>query len=189
MRFLLIIILSITIFSCGGTENKTNNNIEEKIPLTEMDKEQLFKELNVLKSNLFDTVELKTNIEVAQQLLEGSKIYISKFSNEENIKDVTYRAVQASEALGKNEEAVTHLNMLIRNHPSDSSVVDWMFERAFIYDAKLNNKELAKKYYQEVVNNFPEHDFGVNAKARLQNIDMTDEELIEQFIKNNANQE
>ena len=57
--------------------------------------------------------------------------------------------------------------------------------RAFLYD-KMDSKEEAKKAIKEIIEKFPNHSSIENHKARLKTIDLSDEELMELFEKQNA---
>ncbi len=57
---------------------------------------------------------------------------------------------------------------------------------AFTIDDGLNEKGRAKQAYEEVIMRFPDHPFAKDARAMIDNLQYTDEELIERFKKMNA---
>jgi len=77
--------------------------------------------------------------------------------------------------------ALEYYNRIVKDYPQSENIVDTKFLIAFVYDAELNNKEKAREQYQAVVDEYPNHILGRNAKARLENLHMSDEELIEHF--------
>jgi len=81
--------------------------------------------------------------------------------------------------------ALEYYNRIINEYPEYENIIEVKFLIAFVYDAELRDKDKAREHYQSVADEYPNHVFGQDAKARLENLHMTDEELIEHFEKSN----
>ncbi len=83
------------------------------------------------------------------------------------------------------ESALNYYDRIIKDYPDYENIIEVKFLVAFVYDAELRDKDKARIHYQAVADEYPDNVFGKDAKARLENLHMTDEELIEYFEKNN----
>lgn len=81
--------------------------------------------------------------------------------------------------------ALDYYSRIVKEYPNSENIVDTKFLIAFVYDTELNDKEKAREQYEAVANEYPDHILGRNAKQRLQNLHMSDKELIESFEKQN----
>ncbi|MBK9175751.1 MAG: hypothetical protein IPM46_05315 [Flavobacteriales bacterium] len=59
--------------------------------------------------------------------------------------------------------------------------MDVLYMKALTLDDDLDRDGEAQVVYQQVINNFPEHPFARDAKAMIENLGLSDEELIAKF--------
>jgi outer membrane protein assembly factor BamD (BamD/ComL family) len=64
-------------------------------------------------------------------------------------------------------------------------VVVCYYQKGIIYQDDLKQLGAAKTAYEEVVRRFPDHVFGQEAKLMIDNLQYSNEELIERYRKQN----
>ena len=61
--------------------------------------------------------------------------------------------------------------------------------KGFIYETYLNDHAKAVSSYTKLIEKYPNHRLASDARASIDNLTMTEEELIEKFKKMNADKE
>jgi outer membrane protein assembly factor BamD (BamD/ComL family) len=100
-----------------------------------------------------------------------------------------FRCAGVHRTLGEPQETMKVYDRIISNYPGWRRLADTYYLRAFTLDNDLNQKGEAKTAYEEVINRFPDHPFARDAKQMIENLQYSDEELIEKFKKMNAEAE
>lgn len=121
--------------------------------------------------------------------LELRSVYLAfaeRFPLDTLVPEYLFRAASVSRSLGEPEETLKLYDRVIKNFPSWSKIADAYYLRAFTIDSDLGRKGEAKTAYEEVIQRFPEHKFAADAKQMIENLQYTDEELIERFKRMNA---
>ncbi len=96
-----------------------------------------------------------------------------------------FRAAGLSRTLGEPKTTLELYDRVIRDHPQWRRIPDAYYLRAFTLDNDLGQKGEAKTAYEEVISRFPDHKFAADAKQMIENLQYTDEQLIERFKKMN----
>ncbi len=181
MRTLLIPgLLAMLLVACGGDAAKapTAPTGSTTPPAPEMSVRIRAMEDSLFAKTVFDR-------RGAQALLDVYKAYAKAFPNDSMAPEYLFRAAGMSKGLGGPQEAVQLYDRIIKEYPQWSRLADTYYLRAFTIDADLKQKGNAKTAYEEVIARFPDHRFAKDAKAMIQNLQYTDEELIERFRRMN----
>lgn len=96
-----------------------------------------------------------------------------------------FRAAGVIRNLGEPQEGIVIYDRIIKNYPSWSRLVDAYYLKAFTYDNDLKMKGEAKTAYEDVIAHFPDHKFAAESRQMIDNLQYTDEQLIEKFRKMN----
>lgn len=187
----IIFIFSVLAFatSCNNEQNNPEENQESAIvDVAKYNEEELYNYILHLEENLLDTANnsLVPNKENSIKLLESSNNFAERFPDNTNRKSVIYKGVRAARGLEKYHEAIRLIDKILKEYPQDNQTVELLFEKAFINDENLGNKEEAKRIYTKISEEYPEHQFGQDSKARLITIDMTEEEFTNWLMEQNA---
>ena len=79
------------------------------------------------------------------------------------------------------EQGITLYDRIIKDYPSWKRLPDVYYLKAFTIDSDLDRKGEAKTAYEEVISRYPDHAFAKDARAMIDNLQYTDEELIQRF--------
>lgn len=96
-----------------------------------------------------------------------------------------FRAAGVYRTLGEPQSTLDLYDRIIKDYPEWRRLADTYYLRAFTIDNDLQKKGEARTAYEEVISRYPEHKFAADAKQMIENLQYTDEQLIEKFKKMN----
>lgn len=191
-KIILITISSIVLlFSCNSepsTPNEETVTAEEQFMFTNLDSlddSELYAYMEELEKKIMNEDSLELSKSYSIKMLESAQKHVSKYTASKNRRDAARKGVRAAMGLNQDYEAIRLNTIIIDENPTDSTIIEEMNLRAFLFD-KMDSKEAAKKAIAEIIEKFPNHPSVENHKARLKTIDLSNEELMELFEKQNA---
>ena len=193
MKKLLIslLLISITLFSCNDEPTevaKSETTEKQSFETTNIDalsEAELFSRLEKIEKNLVDEESLEVSKKYSVLMLEAGKKHIEKFPESINRRESIRKASKAAQGLQQDYEAVRLLEIGISEFGNDTTIIEEMNVRAYLFD-KMDNKKKAREAYQEIIEKFPNHPSTEMHKARLSTLDMSEEELMKWLEKQNA---
>lgn len=117
----------------------------------------------------------------ALALLGVYKVFADSFPQDTMTPEYLFRAAGLSKALGQAAQGVTLYDRIIVNHPEWRKIASTYYMKAFTIDDGLNDTAAARIAYQQVIDRFPDHPFARDARAMIENLRYSDEELIARF--------
>lgn len=193
MKKIILITFSsaMLLFSCNSEPTKpveeTINPLEQFLEtnLDSLGEMELYYYMEELEKRLMNEDSLELSKAYSIKMLESAQKHASNFTKSEHRREAIRKGVRAAMGLNQDYEAIRLNTIIINENPTDSTIIEEMNLRAFLYD-KMNSKEEAKKAINEIIEKFPNHSSIENHKARLKTIDLSDEELMKLFEKQNA---
>jgi tetratricopeptide (TPR) repeat protein len=190
IKWTLIAMLSVFLFSCA--QNSADSEAEQPSGAKEtrvadpsgVSKEERLQRIKELEAEALSQGD-EPNQQVARKLM-GEYIDFVNFQHDDPlVPEYMFRAGTWANYLGRKKKAVELFESLHQNYPSYEKRVEALNMVAFIYDFELQEKEKAKEAYALLIKTYPDHPLANDARARLETIDMTDEEMIKYFEKKN----
>jgi tetratricopeptide (TPR) repeat protein len=182
-RIIIVGLLGLFLGSCGNNEEQkivqetVKSNIEKHRMLTA--------EIDSLE-NIFYNDSLQITETTSSALMQAYIEFSSQFiADQENTPVYLYKAAALARANNLPVKAIKYYSQIQNDFPGYIRNSEVAFLLAFTYDEDLNQKELAKEAYQEVVDKYPGDIWAIQSAERLKTIDMTDEELIQFFKEKN----
>ena len=168
-------LLALLITACGGGASD--------LPPTDDPAKLAAPEMGARIRAMEDTLFAKTVFDRrgAQALLDVYKAFAKAYSTDSMAPEYLFRAAGMSKGLGQPQDAVQLYDRIIKDYPSWKRNVDVLYMKALTLDDDLDRLGEARLAYQQVINNFPDHPFARDAKVMMQNLGLTDEELIAKF--------
>ena len=100
-----------------------------------------------------------------------------------------FKAADISVGLGNYEASINYINRLTKDFPKYEKVVEiWLF-KGFIYENYMDSHAQAVKAYEELILKYPNHRLAQDAQAAIDNLTLSEEELLEKFKKMNEQPE
>ncbi|MEO6882893.1 MAG: tetratricopeptide repeat protein [Bacteroidia bacterium] len=103
------------------------------------------------------------------------------FPNDSNAADCLFKAGEVSTAIGKYPQALSYYQTITGKYPTYKLIVESVFLQGYIYDSFLKDTAKAHIFYQEVITKYPNATFAQDAKAAIQNLGKSDDELVKEF--------
>lgn len=175
IAYIFLVLQALLWMSCG---NGSLTPEEEKQNLTE----KISKQEGKLK-------EADGNVIIprdAHDMLSLYHEFSEKFPNEKITPDYLFKAGQIAMSIGNYQKSIDYFDRIRKNYPDFDKSPESLFIIGFIYDSYLFKKGMAKEIYEEVIEKYPDHKFAEDAKASINLLTMTDEELIEMFKQKEA---
>ncbi len=172
--FTILIILSYQ--SCTNTDSAA-----DKTPAA--DKEKLVQEIKLLEDTLKAKADKQINRELARELVDKSVIFSEAFPEDELTPAYLFRAGNVAVGIGSFKEAVGYFEIIHQKYNSYDRAPDALFMEGFTYENHLNDKENAKRCYNDFLEKFPDDQLADQVRVVIENIDKTPEELVKSFQK------
>lgn len=165
MKHLLLIPAAVLLLcGCGGTSDKPTD-VQARIRAMED---------SVFESLTFDKRK-------AQGLVDVYKAYANSNPGDTMSAEFLFRAANVSKSMHEGEESLRLYDRIIREFPSWRRLPDVYYLKAFTIDSELGRKGEAFAAYEDVIGRFPDHPFAKDARAMMDNLQYSDEELIQRF--------
>ncbi len=136
---------------------------------------------------IFYADTFKMNTETGPALMQLYTDFAKMFvGDKEKTPEYLYKAAAMSRGVGLPMKAIKFYDQILMDYPNYSRCPEVAFLIGFTYDEDLKKPDLAKEAYNELISRFPDDYWAQQARYRLETVDMTDEELIEYFMKKNT---
>lgn len=129
---------------------------------------------------------LRMNDSTAAIVVKQYQDFAALFPDDPLSPEYLFKAGQVCNGLDRSVEAISILVDLVKKYPNFKKAPECVFMCGFIAESKLQDKELAKTYYQEVMANYPKSNLNVQAELAIQNMDKSLEGLVKEFEAKNA---
>lgn len=124
--------------------------------------------------------------EITARKLMGAYLDFATYQNQdERVPEFLFRAGEWARYIGRKKKAVEVFQQVYDTYPAYAKRVEALNWVAFICDFETGQKEEARAAYQKLATDHADHPLGKDAKARLETIDLSDEELIKKFREQN----
>ena len=184
--FALLLLVSCENETASTTEKELSP--QEKLDLTNTElltDIELFMYSEEVEKQLINQESLEISKKYSVKLLEAAQKHIDKFPKSEYRREMIRKGSRAAQGLNQDFEAIRMLEIIIAENTEDTTIIEEMNVKAFLYD-KMDKNEKAKAAYEEIIAKFPNHPSSANHKERLKTIHMTTEEMMEYFETKNA---
>ncbi len=80
------------------------------------------------------------------------------------------------------QEAIKYYESVFTNFPDDTNAPNALFMTAFLYANELGKLDSARENYQNFLSKYPEHEMAASAKAELDNLGVSAEEILQRKL-------
>lgn len=140
--------------------------------------QQLLDSLEINNTALAANPEANEVIALSAEQVSLAKKLLAHYEDSKAIDKWIFEGGKAGRTSARYEEAITLFKAYVERNPNGEKVAEAVFLTGFIYDEDLKDKARAKTCYERIVQDFPNHDLADDAKALMEQLYMTDEEII-----------
>lgn len=137
--------------------------------------------------NSIDLQNNKVDTEVGNNLIMMYTDFATKYPTDSLAPMYIMKAADVAANIGNPATAIEYLDKVITDYPSFEKRADCYFFKGFIYETVAHDLDKAKEAYTAFIEEYPSHPMVNNAKTIINNLSLSDEELIKMIMeKNNA---
>ena len=92
-----------------------------------------------------------------------------------------FKAVDVSMNLNEPQRTIYIIDKLVKEYPDYPRTQAALFIKAFIFETRYNNLDMAKKLYEQYLAMYPDGEFAESCRASIENLGLTPEELVKKF--------
>lgn len=175
---MIVVLAALGLSSCVEPTDQASKASDEAAT-----RDKLVQEIDSLEKDL--TAHLNFDVQMnrvrANEVLNKYRSYIMQHPRDSITAEYLFRAADLSVGLGNYDAAINYLNRLIKDFPNFDRIVEmWLF-KGFIYEAYMNNHGEAARTYKEIIARYPNHRLASDARAALENLTLTEEQLLEKL--------
>jgi len=186
MKNLLILALfGAFILSCSEDVEKEPEVVKKEKEWNRADYEKEKAEIIKLEDTLIKMGPDPNAKEYSQKLLLKTVEFAENYPGDEQAPDFLFMAARAANGLGQYTKSIKIIDRIIIKYENYDRLVEVYFLKAFTYDEDLNKKPEAKKVYVEIIEKFPKDPLAKEAKILLENLYLSDEEIIKKYQSQN----
>ena len=161
----------------------TNEAPEGKVDNGELDTASFLSEIKSLDSIMSSQMPEKKDIKKAMVIYQD---YATYFPDDSKTPNYLFKMSDLYLNVGNTEKSVNILTSIIEKYPNFEKIETIYFTRASHVDLDLRDTSLAKTYYQEFIEKYPESEYVNDAKIRFANVGLSMEDIIRNFEEANA---
>lgn len=178
---LFILACSVALLSACSNKQAEENETVSADPKTE-----LLNEIKTIEDELFANPNAELSKVKANELIQLYKGYVDNNREDANAAEYLFKAGEVAEGLEKHDVAIAFFNRVVKEYPEYTKRPEALYLTGFINETKLQKYGEAKTIYEQVIQEFPNHILAKNATHAIENLGMSDEELIQKFEAMNA---
>lgn len=185
-KFLMALSIVFALTSCGDS---TSTEAAEA-PSATTSKEELYtqkKEKLVALEAAVKADETYADVKQRQQLLALYAEFTNQYHQDEMAAEYLFRAGKLANEIGKPRRAIEFLMNAHDGYPKFDKRTEAAFLVGFIYENVLNDREMAQKAYEKVIELYPESSWAADAKASIALLYLTDDQKIKKFKEQQLN--
>ena len=179
MKYTFITAFGIAVFtlaSCGSSEEKGHEEVK-------MTRETMQSQIDSMEARLHARPEMEYATANATVSLYAD--FARNFPDDPKTPEYLFKAGEISSSMQQGKQAIDYFSTVYNKYPGYDKSAYALFLQGFIYESQLNDTAKARTVYEEVIRKYPEHKLAEDAKASIDNLGKSPEELIKEFEKKN----
>lgn len=172
MRRLYFSILFLSLLTACGQNGNDGQNA---------DADALSAEIKALEAQLLESGDASKNQEVAKELVAKTEAFAKANPTDKRVPDMLFKAADVANGAGNYGKAVQLWGQVWRSYPDHERAPMALFLQGFTFDSKLNDSQMATKYYQDFMKKYPNDSLTVQTKQLLEVVQVPPDQLIKKF--------
>ncbi|MBR9919471.1 MAG: tetratricopeptide repeat protein [Bacteroidetes bacterium] len=139
--------------------------------------------LDSLRAQLYDEENARIDYSKANQFIDVSEVYALAMPDNPESAGMIAEAAKVAGYVNAHGRALDLYNWVYTRYPDHPKAGQSLFMMGFIHDneEEYRDKDKAKELYEKFIANYPEDDFADDATFLLQNLNKSDEEILNAF--------
>lgn len=181
-------VFTLFVFLIMSACSDTLNDQKEVSNASTNNKEELAKSIEALEDSLTNVSVSLDAKSYSLELLRLSTQFVDEFPLDSRCAEYSFMGARAASGLGDYDKSIHIMETIKKVYGNYSQLPEVYFLCAFTLDEEMGKKEEARAAYTDLINKFPDDPLSAQAIVLLEQLYMTDEELIEMWSKQEQNQ-
>ncbi|MEA3445322.1 MAG: hypothetical protein U9R19_11435 [Bacteroidota bacterium] len=134
-----------------------------------------------IEKQLTEDTSMVLDKKVAMDLTGNYANFAENFPADSLAPHYLFKAGEMAMNLNMGSKSIMYFNKIVKQYARYKKLPEAIFLMAFVYENQMNNDKMATKLYKNFMNDFPNHILYKDAKASLDNMGKSLEELIKSF--------
>jgi len=150
-------------------------------------REQITAKITELEGKLYKSDPNNPQLDRPQavDVIRYYKQYADSFPEDSVTPEYLFKGGEVGIALQQHQLAINLFDRVVNAYSNHKRAPESLFLKAFVLDNYLQAKGQAKGVYEAVIAKYPDHKLAQDAEASIQNLYMSDEDLIKMFQEKN----
>ncbi len=162
--FLLFVIISLLISSCAKSPRDEAND-----------------KIIAIEKQLTEDTSMVLDKAVALDLTQQYANFAENFPADTLAPHYLFKAGEMAMNLSMGSKSIMYFNKIVKQYSGYKKMPEAIFLMAFVYENQMNNEKMATQLYQQFMDDYPNHILYKDAKASIDNMGKSLEELIKSF--------
>ena len=138
------------------------------------------KRIEKLEKQAFST-EKAIDPKVASDLVAAYCDFADANPEDAMAPEYLFKAMDVSMNLNEPQHTIYIIDKLLKDYPDYPRTQAALFVKAFIFETRYNNLDMAKKLYEQYLSQYPDGEFANDCRASIENLGLSPEELVKKF--------
>jgi outer membrane protein assembly factor BamD (BamD/ComL family) len=134
-----------------------------------------------LEASYYNKTNFTIDNKMANDLVNLYIAFAENYPKDTLSPEFFFQASRIAMNINQPQQAISCLEKVCTNYPNFNKTPQSLFIQGFIYDDKLKNFQKAKEIYTLFIEKYPTHELVKDAKASIENLGKSPEELIKSF--------
>jgi tetratricopeptide (TPR) repeat protein len=165
--------------ACGSNEQSDMVNTDIKL------RDSVFTSIQSQEANIKKIISSPNpsfDLSTATAIYNSYTFYASKFPADTLTPNFLFKASDiASSALNRNDDAIALLDKVVEKYPNFRRLPECYFLRGFFCQKNIADSAIARKYFDAMIEKFPNHSLTEQANQMKLLLGKTDEQIIKEF--------
>ena len=171
--FLVGLLIAITMLSCSDEAQKDKSSLNSQAELSTT--------IDSLKGRLSEPMNSAEGKALSLELMRSCLEFVDTYPKDNRCADYLFIASRAANGLGQYEKSLKILYRIMQGYKGYAKMPEVYFLYAFTLDEDLDRKDDAKEAYLALISEFPDDPLSAQSRVLLEQLYMSDEELIEMW--------
>lgn len=176
VNVILPAVFALVLASCGNDEQ--SKQVSKEIP-----REKFIEQIKKYEDQMHTSVTLDANLGTIAA--KAYSDFATMFPDDSLSPDYLFKAGEISTATQQYSQALVYYQRICDKYPAFKLAPESLYLQGYLLDNFLNDDAKAKVIYEQVIAKYPALPYANDAKAAINNLGKTDEELIREFEKKN----
>jgi tetratricopeptide (TPR) repeat protein len=182
-KILSLVIIVSFLSSCDDSSSKKQEVVVDestgRVDVTKLNMENLLAEIKK-REEAYKTKKTINNRN-GFLLMEAYVAFSERFNNRENADEYLFKAGEIAMGANLTVEAIRYLTTLYDEYPRYKNRAYGLFLLGFVQENQANNLDEAKRIYEQFLVEFPGHEMADDARASINNLGKSPEQIIREF--------